>query len=129
MVRKEASDMPPSELPAPLIVVDDDQWMYVYTSASQLTRNVEPVLLDDIEAAFDGLARPLRFVLDETGKEVRTELESSETRLVQLQNHVDEFFASWTLDDPPEHLTDPREYTQEVGRAYARKRERHRKRT
>jgi hypothetical protein len=121
--------MPQAEFPTPLIVIDDDQWMYLYSSLDQLTKDFEPTFLDDITAAFDGLARPLRLVLGETGEGLRVELGKSESLLAQLQDHVDEFFTSWTRDDAPERLTDPREYTQSVTQAYGRKRERHKKRT
>ncbi|MFE9438360.1 hypothetical protein ACFYO2_05005 [Streptomyces sp. NPDC006602] len=108
--------MRPEELRYPVIVVDDDQWMYVYSSPDQLVQDIEPTFLDDITATFDGLARPLRIALDESGEGVFAELRSSDSVLSRLQ------------DDPPERLTDPREYTTSVSQAYERKRERRKKR-
>ncbi|MFB7739351.1 hypothetical protein ACFC08_34340 [Streptomyces sp. NPDC056112] len=107
--------------------MDDDQWMYIYTSLDQLVQDIEPAFLDDITAAFDGHARLLQ--LDMPREEVCVELRSAEPLLGQLQNHVEEFFALWTHDDPPERLDEPHEYTQSVANAYARKQERRRKKT
>ncbi|WP_405477388.1 hypothetical protein [Streptomyces canus] len=66
--------------------------------------------------------------LDEAAEDVSAELQGSESLLRRLQVHVEEFITSWTEDDPPERLTDPREYTKSVSQAYARKRERRKKR-
>lgn len=121
--------MEQEEIPTPLIILDDDQWMYVYSSLGQLAEDFEPAFLDDITAAFDGRARPLRLALDESGGGVQVELGGPDSLVLQLQDGVDEFFASWTLDDPPERLTDPRQYIQSVTQAYDRKRERRRKHT
>ncbi|MFE2219739.1 hypothetical protein ACFW93_48585 [Streptomyces canus] len=120
--------MRPEELLYPIIVVDDDQWMYVYSSLDQLVQDMEPTFLDDITATFDGLARCLSIALDETANNVFVELQSPEPQLSRLQVHVDEFFTLWTEDDPVERLTDPREYTKSVSQAYERKRERRKKR-
>src|SRR5689334_3116770 len=102
--------------------------MYLYSSLDQLTKDIEPTFLHDITAAFDGLARPLRLTVGNAGGELRVELAGSESFLARLQGHVDVFFTSWTWDNPPKHLTDPREYTQSVTQAYGRKRERRKKR-
>ncbi|MEU6405816.1 hypothetical protein [Streptomyces sp. NPDC046985] len=39
--------------------MDDDQWVYVYSTAEGLAHDVEPAFADDIVDAFDGSARPL----------------------------------------------------------------------
>ena len=119
--------MRPEELLYPIIVVDDDQWMYVYSSSGQLVREIEPAFLDDITATFDGLARSLGFALDETSEGVLAELQSPDSGLTRLQLHVDEFFTTWTQDEPPERVSDPGEYTTSVSQAYQRKRERRKK--
>ncbi|WP_405521645.1 hypothetical protein OG426_00940 [Streptomyces canus] len=58
---------------------------------------------------------------------VFAELQGSESLLSRLQVHVEEFFTSWTEDDPPERLNDPSEYTKSVSQAYEHKRERRKK--
>jgi hypothetical protein len=112
----------------PIILIDDDQWMYVYSAPDGLVQDIEPTFLDDITAMFDGLARPLGIALDEAAEDVFAELQGSKSLLSRLQVHVEEFFTLWTGDDPPQRLTDPREYTKSVSLAYERKRERRNKR-
>lgn len=115
------------EFTGPVIVVDDDQWMYVYSSMDQLVQDAEPAFLDDVTAAFDGRARALKLTLDESGEELGIEAESSASQLEQLQSCVEEFFAVWTHNAPPQRLNDPQQYTQSVASAYALRRDRRRK--
>ncbi|MFJ9357877.1 hypothetical protein [Streptomyces mirabilis] len=119
--------MPTEAEEFPIIVMDDDQWMYVYASLDQLMQDAEPSFLDDVTAAFDGRARALQLSLDESGEEIRIEVKSSDPQLERLQSCVEEFFAAWTHGAPPERLNEPRQYTQSVLSTYALRRDRRRK--
>jgi hypothetical protein len=61
----------------PIILIDDDQWMYVYSAPDGLVQDIEPTFLDDITAMFDGLVRPLGIALDEAAEDVFAELQGS----------------------------------------------------
>ncbi|MDN3263472.1 hypothetical protein QWJ26_27400 [Streptomyces sp. CSDS2] len=102
---------------SPLIVVDDDQWVYVYSSAEDLARAVEPALLDDIVDVFDGSARPLRITWAEDS--IQVVIADEAPHLHRLQKHMDCFFRAWTTNAPPPHAAKAEEYIPRVLKAYA----------
>lgn len=119
--------MPSAEPRFPVMVVDDDQWMYVYTSDELLRADLEPVFLADITGAFDGLGRPLDFAADPGGADAEVRVRGTEPALERLQACAAAFFQVWTHDDPPQRSADPQHYVRSLVEAYERKRERRRK--
>ena len=101
----------------PLIIVDDDQWVYVYSSAEDLARAVEPALLDDIVDAFDGSARPLRLTWAEDSAQVV--VADGAPHLHRLQERMDSFFRAWTTNAPPPHAATAEKYVPRMLEAYA----------
>ncbi|MEU8541849.1 hypothetical protein AB0C52_17990 [Streptomyces sp. NPDC048717] len=101
----------------PLIIVDDDQWVYVHSSAEDLARAVEPALLDDIVDAFDGSARPLRITWAEDSAQVV--FADRAPHLRRLQEHMDSFFRAWTMNAPPPHAATAETYVPPMLEAYA----------
>ncbi|MEU6511963.1 hypothetical protein [Streptomyces sp. NPDC046942] len=101
----------------PLIIVDDDQWVYVYSSPEDVARAVEPALLDDTVDAFDGSARPLRITWAEDSAQVV--VADGSPHLHRLQEHMDSFFHAWTTNSPPPHAATAEEYVPRMLEAYA----------
>ncbi|MFI1106047.1 hypothetical protein [Streptomyces melanogenes] len=91
---------PPSDQPLyPLILLDDDQWLYVCETHRELWLAVEPDFLDDIEAAFDALGRPLELSAPDDEVVVRV---SGPPRPDALRQGVEQYFGLWTYSAPPE---------------------------
>ncbi|MFC8712891.1 hypothetical protein ACFUCQ_23655 [Streptomyces sp. NPDC057197] len=105
--------------------MDDDQWVYVYSTVEDLAHDVEPAFADDIVGAFDGSARPLLITWPENSAHVV--VADGTSRLQQLQEHMDSFFHAWTTNAPPQHGATAEEYVRSVLEAYALRNELRRK--
>ncbi|ANH95007.1 hypothetical protein A8713_30730 [Streptomyces sp. SAT1] len=105
--------------------MDDDQWVYVYSTVEDLAHDVEPAFADDIVGAFDGSARPLLITWPENSAHVV--VADGTSPLQQLQEHMDSFFHAWTTNAPPQHGATAEEYVRSVLEAYALRNELRRK--
>jgi hypothetical protein len=115
-----------STLAQPLIVFDDDHWMSLYDSVESLQDHLEFPFVDEVAAALDGNAVPLRIFA--VGEEVRIEAENTRPELERLQALVDEFFSMWTDEPPPEHRSSASAYVEELASRYRAAKFRRRKR-
>jgi hypothetical protein len=115
-----------SAIVAPLILLDDDQYLAVYESVAAFTSHWEFPYVDEIVALFDANAMALRATT--VDEEIFVELGGGASDLGRLYAVVDEFFHLWTDEPPPEHLPTAAAYAQLVAERYATARVRRRKR-
>lgn len=104
----------------PFFILDDDDWLDVHASVDELKRSLEAPFLDDVVAAFDGLARFLH--LSSRNDMVEVEFAAPGENM-GLPEAVDRFFRAWTKDAAPEHREGIDEYVQAVLLAYRNRRE------
>ena len=114
----------PDEARFPLVLFDDDQWLIVCYSMDDVYSAVEPDFVDEIVAAFDALAHPVR-VRECQGK-VTIDV-GGPPDPDELQVHVQRFFSLWTFDAPPEFAGDVAQYVTAVTLQSRSARERKRK--
>lgn len=102
---------------SPLILIDDDDWMDVYYSESEMLTAVEyPYISDEVEVVFDALAR--RVVLGVRGEAVFIQKVHDESDLAGLHSAALRFFRSWTEREAPPLLADPAAYVSQLVRDY-----------
>lgn len=103
-----------SQVMYPVVIFDDDWWMYIVTSSVELENLVEPAFADEIVHAFDGLARPLEIWIE--GDEVRVRIAAMVGDFVALQNEVARSFRYWA-DNPPPHLGNVESFLNDLSEA------------
>ncbi|MER0445839.1 hypothetical protein ABR738_14930 [Streptomyces sp. Edi4] len=114
---------PPDEPVFPLVLVDDDQWLDICETAQEL--DVEPDFLDDIEAAFDALARPLELFARDIRKRWGGQDSETAVRVCglplpnELQGRIRDYFALWTYEEAPAFEGVPQEYIAAVKKRLA----------
>ncbi|MFI1967527.1 hypothetical protein BLA24_28710 [Streptomyces cinnamoneus] len=85
----------------PCLLVDGDGWVMPCEDDAELQALTEPDFIDDIVAAFDATARPLKLHLVGEGHVIALR-PTEEPRPDELAAHVRAYFHHWTDQEAPE---------------------------
>lgn len=87
---------------APLFILDDDDWLDIYDNERKLLDGVEGTYIDEVVAAFDAEARPLKIGVRADTTEVEgVYILSADPDLHTMYSAVESFFLAWTESEPP----------------------------
>jgi len=106
------------DLAHPFFLIDDDNWLYIFSTVGALVAQMEPGYPEETKAVYDGNARPLVLTASDDGT-VSLDLQANVSDVAGMSAHVSAFFEEWTSSEPPTvSTTSPEAYAQAVAAAY-----------
>lgn len=100
-----------SDVVYPIVVIDDDNWLDIYSSEQVALDSFEAPFVDEVRVAFD--SRGNQVVVSVNKDEVHISA-TERSDVVAISSAVQDFFRVWTTSPPPALTNDSRSYVASV---------------